>query len=46
MTAGKSTASVVGTPDGREISVVNRPIPGGPYWIGSQKHHRAASRRA
>ena len=37
MTAGKTTASVVGTPDGREISVVNRPIPGGPYWIGSHE---------
>ncbi|HWC92434.1 MAG TPA: methyl-accepting chemotaxis protein, partial [Pseudolabrys sp.] len=37
MTAGKTTTSVVGTPDGREISVVNRPIPGGPYWIGSHE---------
>jgi methyl-accepting chemotaxis protein len=37
MAAGKTTSSVVGTPDGREISVVNRPIPGSPYWIGSHE---------
>jgi methyl-accepting chemotaxis protein len=37
MASGKTTRSVVGTPDGREISVVNRPIPGAPYWIGSHE---------
>jgi len=37
MASGKTTRSVVGTPDGREISVVNRPIPGTSYWIGSHE---------
>jgi NO-binding membrane sensor protein with MHYT domain/methyl-accepting chemotaxis protein len=37
LASGKTTTSLVGTPDGREISVVNRPIPGTPYWIGSHE---------
>ena len=35
MRAGKTQTRVVTTPDGRPVSVVNRPIPGGQYWIGS-----------
>ena len=37
MRSGKTLTRVVETPDGRAISVVNRPIPGGSYWIGSHE---------
>src|SRR5215475_1146957 len=32
--AGKTVSFVNETPDGRAISVVNRPIPGSNYWVG------------
>jgi len=37
MRSGKTLTRVVDTPDGRAISVVNRPIPNGSYWIGSHE---------
>ena len=37
MRSGKTLTRVVETPDGRAISVVNRPIPNGSYWIGSHE---------
>lgn len=33
--AGKTLSFVNETPDGRAISVVNRPIPGSVYWVGT-----------
>ena len=35
MAQGRTLSAVVENPDGRAISVVNRPIPGGQYWIGT-----------
>ena len=35
MTQGKTLSRVVETPDGRAISVVNRPIAGQPFWLGT-----------
>jgi methyl-accepting chemotaxis protein len=35
MAAGKVVSFVAELPDGRAISVVNRAIPGGAYWIGT-----------
>jgi PAS domain S-box-containing protein len=35
MTQGKNFSRVVETPDGRAISVVNRPIAGQPFWLGT-----------
>ena len=35
MAAGKVVSFVAELPDGRSISVVNRAIPGGAYWIGT-----------
>src|SRR6185503_10516525 len=35
MRAGKTMNAVVQTPNGRAISVVNKPIAGGQYWIGT-----------
>jgi methyl-accepting chemotaxis protein len=35
MAAGKVVSFVAELPDGRAIAVVNRPIPGGGYWIGT-----------
>jgi PAS domain S-box-containing protein len=32
---GRSSGRIVETPDGRAISVVNRPVEGGKYWIGT-----------
>jgi len=32
---GKTLSSVVDTPGGHSISVVNKPIPGGKYWVGT-----------
>src|SRR5262249_22958069 len=32
--AGKIVSFINETPDGRAISVVNRPIPGSDYWVG------------
>ncbi|MGO9048929.1 MAG: methyl-accepting chemotaxis protein [Xanthobacteraceae bacterium] len=34
ITAGKTVSFVNETPDGRAISVLNRPIPGSIYWVG------------
>jgi methyl-accepting chemotaxis protein len=35
MTSGKSVSFITESPDGRAISVVNRAIPGGAYWVGT-----------
>jgi PAS domain S-box-containing protein len=32
---GKSSGRIVETPDGRAVSVVNRPVEGGKFWIGT-----------
>ena len=32
---GKTLSAIVETIDGRVISVVNKPIPGGSYWVGT-----------
>jgi NO-binding membrane sensor protein with MHYT domain len=32
---GKTLSSIVKTPNGNSISVVNKPIPGGKYWVGT-----------
>jgi NO-binding membrane sensor protein with MHYT domain len=32
---GKTLSSIVQTPNGNSISVVNKPIPGGKYWVGT-----------
>ena len=32
---GKTVSAIVETPDGHSISVVNKPIPGGKYWVGT-----------
>jgi PAS domain S-box-containing protein len=32
---GQSSGRIVETPDGRAISVVNRPVEGGKFWIGT-----------
>ncbi len=32
---GRTVSSIVETPGGRSISVVNKPIPGGKYWVGT-----------
>jgi len=44
MAAGKSVSFVSETPDGRSIAVVNRPIPGGSYWVGT--HDDITERRS
>ena len=41
--SGKTSHIVAELPDGRAIAVVNRPIPGGAYWIGT--HHDITERR-
>jgi methyl-accepting chemotaxis protein len=33
--AGRTVSLVAESPDGRTISVVNKPIPGGAYWVGT-----------
>jgi len=43
MASGKVVSFVSELPDGRSISVVNRSIPGGEYWIGT--HHDITERR-
>ena len=43
MSAGKVVSFVSELRDGRSISVVNRPIPGGAYWLGT--HHDITARR-
>ncbi len=35
MASGKSVSFITESPDGRAISVVNRAIPGGAYWVGT-----------
>jgi methyl-accepting chemotaxis protein len=32
---GRTMSSIVETPNGASISVVNKPIPGGKYWVGT-----------
>jgi NO-binding membrane sensor protein with MHYT domain/methyl-accepting chemotaxis protein len=32
---GKTLSNMVETPNGHSISVVNKPIPGGKYWVGT-----------
>jgi len=44
MAAGKVISFVTETPDGRAISVVNRAIPGGKYWVGT--HDDITERRS
>jgi len=44
MTAGKVLSFVTEAPDGRAISVVNRAIPGGRYWVGT--HDDITARRS
>ena len=44
MATGKVVSFVTETPDGRAISVVNRAIPGGRYWVGT--HDDITERRA
>jgi methyl-accepting chemotaxis protein len=44
MAAGKIVSFVTEAPDGRAISVVNRAIPGGKYWVGT--HDDITERRA
>jgi YD repeat-containing protein len=44
MATGKVVSFVTEAPDGRAISVVNRAIPGGRYWVGT--HDDITERRA
>ncbi len=44
MASGQTMSFVSELPDGRSIAVVNRPIPGGKYWLGT--HHDITQRRA
>jgi len=44
MAAGKAVSFVTEGPDGRAISVVNRAIPGGSYWVGT--HDDITERRS
>jgi len=44
MAAGKVVSFVTEAPDGRAISVVNRAIPGGGYWVGT--HDDITERRS
>jgi hypothetical protein len=37
MAQGKTTDRIVKAPDGRSILVINRPIAGGRYWIGTHE---------
>lgn len=49
MAAGKIVSFVTEAPDGRAISVVNRAIPGGQYWVGTHDditERRAAERKS
>src|SRR5262245_54420170 len=44
MREGKTLNQTVEAPDGRAISVINRPIVGGEYWVGT--HADITKRRA
>jgi methyl-accepting chemotaxis protein len=48
--AGDISSRIVATPDGRAISVINRPIIGGQYWVGTHEdvteRHSAEKERA
>src|ERR1700728_394755 len=47
--AGKTVSFVSETPDGRAVSVVNRPIPGSIYWVGTHDditERRGAERKS
>jgi methyl-accepting chemotaxis protein len=44
MSAGKVVSFITQSPDGRSISVVNRAIPGGDYWVGT--HDDITERRS
>jgi methyl-accepting chemotaxis protein len=44
MAAGKTLSFVTEAPDGRSIAVINRPIPGGSYWVGT--HDDITERRS
>ena len=44
MAAGKILSFVAEAPDGRAVSVVNRPIPGSNYWVGT--HDDITERRS
>ena len=49
MANGQVVRFVNETPDGRAISVVNRPIPGGRYWVGTHDditERRSAERKS
>jgi methyl-accepting chemotaxis protein len=35
MAEGRTLSAIVETPNGASISVVNKPIPGGNYWVGT-----------
>jgi methyl-accepting chemotaxis protein len=37
MAQGKTTNTIVKSPDGRSILVINRPISGGHYWVGTHE---------
>jgi methyl-accepting chemotaxis protein len=44
MGAGNAVSTISETPKGRSISIVNRPIPGSNYWVGT--HDDITERRA
>jgi methyl-accepting chemotaxis protein len=48
--SGSTLSRIVETPDGRAISVINRPIAGGHYWVGTHEditeRHEAERQRA
>jgi methyl-accepting chemotaxis protein len=44
MSSGKVVSFVTQSPDGRSISVINRAIPGGEYWVGT--HDDITERRS
>jgi methyl-accepting chemotaxis protein len=50
VTSGNTLSRIVETPDGRAISVINRPIVGGDYWVGTHEditeRHNAEKQRA
>ncbi len=49
MAAGKIVSFVTELPDGRSVSVVNRAIPGGIYWVGTHDditERRSAERKS
>jgi methyl-accepting chemotaxis protein len=50
MARGKTLSSIVERPDGHVIEVINRPIPGGDYWVGTHdditEHRRTEMRIA